>query len=235
MMCSGARTVATIPHDLIIANDRTSPDSTEFLAPQANAVMKGVYQGHLRPFLRRLAAEDLWDAKASFTGLDAASRELLLFGYWARPGHGSFLKSARANPGEVSSWLRWDGLYRHLLEQVGRSRDASWVKRVRDGARSVRCPRCGGSGLEPFAELLWVGDMTFPDWTRQSDPALMLRQLRQVKPLTLRQRRTHERILHCLEPLADQASGTTPAAVVKRAVESFTTMPAAILTPTDGG
>ena len=202
------------------------PDHEQFLSPDALAVMKGVLRNELTPFLRRLAKEGLWNLATPFARLDRADREMVKFGCWKRPGAGSFLKRPDANPVEVASWLRWDGLYRRLLDQTDRSRSPDWVHQVRAGARQRRCPQCKGSGLQLFAGLLQVGDVSLAEWVRLRDGARMLEQIGQVAPTTPRQRQTHNRILHCLAPLG--TLGPAPSAVAKRAVESFTTMPTAV-------
>ena len=224
LMCKGNRNVRAIPESLIIGNRSATPDSERLLTPEANAVMKGIRRNELNPFLRRLAREGLWDLKTSFQRLDHAKRNLILFGFWSRPGAGSFLKSPSANPAEVASWLRWDGLYRHILDQADRSPDPAWARRVHESAHDVRCLRCEGSGLQPFAKLLRVGDVSLAEWARLSDPERMLNLLRKVEPHTMRQRRARQRILHCLSPLAQPRTSAAPAAVFQRAVESFTTM-----------
>ena len=225
-MCRGERVVTTIPDTLVIGASTVGPDHQEFLSPEALAVMKGVLRNELTPFLRRLSKEGLWNLATPFASLDAAEREMVLFGCWSRPGAGSFLKRPSANPVEVASWLRWDGLYRRLLDQSDRSRNPDWVRQLRSGARQRRCPRCKGSGLQLFAGLLPVGDVSLAEWVRLGDGARMLDQIGQVAPTTARQRRTHNRILHCLAPLG--TLGPALSAVAKRTVESFTTMPTAI-------
>src|ERR1700691_2734898 len=99
---------------------------------------------------------------------------MILFGFWSRPGPGSFLKSPQANPAEVASWLRWDGLYRHVLDQADRSRDAEWVRRVRESTLVKTCLLCEGSGMRRFASLLKVGDTSFSEWVRLSNPGRMV-------------------------------------------------------------
>jgi excinuclease UvrABC ATPase subunit len=232
-MCKGKRTVAAISEKLIIGNRNVPPDSERFLTPEADAVMRGVLRNELNPFLRRLAREELWDPKASFGRLQPSKRDLIMFGFWSRPGPGSFLKSPSANPLEVASWLRWDGLYRHVLNQADRSRNTGWAQEVQEGAYAVRCLLCGGSGLQQFADLLRVGEVSFPEWTMLSSPTRMLDLLRAVAPHSPRQQRTKERILDCLAPLQTPGSSMVLAAVVKEAVKSFTTMPAVELGPDD--
>ena len=225
-MCRGARVVKTIPDALVIGTKTVGADDQRFLRPDALAVMKGVLRNELRPFLRRLSREGLWNLATPFARLDRSEREMVLFGYWARPGAGSFLKRPSANPAEVASWLRWDGLYRRLLRETDRSPNPDWVRQVQAGTRRRRCPRCTGSGLQRFARLLRVGDVSLAEWVRLGDGVRMLDQLARVAPTTARQQRTHARILHCLAPL--RTPGTDPSATAKRAVESFTTMPAVV-------
>lgn len=226
-MCKGSRAVTAISDSLVIGCRSAPPNSDSFLTPQANAVMKGIRRNELNPFLRRLAKEGLWDLSTSFERLDREKRNLILFGFWSRPGAGSFLKSPSANPSEAASWLRWDGLYRHILAQADRSLDAEWARKVHQSAHMVRCLRCEGSGLQPFAELLRVGDLSFTEWTRLSDFDRRLDLLRNMESHNPRQRRTQERILRCLAPLA-QSQALASVTVVERAVKSFTTMDAAV-------
>ncbi|HVF59748.1 MAG TPA: hypothetical protein VNJ70_08075 [Thermoanaerobaculia bacterium] len=225
-MCKGSRSVDAISESLVIGTRSATPGSERFLTREANAVLKGVWRNELNPFLRRFAKEGLWDSTTPFERFDRRKQDLILFGFWSRPGAGSFLKSPRADPAEVSSWLRWDGLYRHVLDQAKRSRDAEWARLVDESVHPVRCPRCDGSGLQLFAKVLPAGDLSFADWTRLSDPDRMLDELRNVGPRTPRQRQTRQRILRCLALLGGPRASAVPAAVVERSVESFTTMPA---------
>ncbi|MDB4912575.1 MAG: hypothetical protein JWM95_219, partial [Gemmatimonadetes bacterium] len=222
-MCTGRRVVTALDDALVVANPKRTVDDDAFLTAEANAVMKGVRQNELKPFLRRLAKEELWDAATPFARLDLAARELILFGFWSRPGPGSFLKPG-GNPTEVSAWLRWDGLYRRVLDEADRSRDAGWAAGIRDSARPVRCPRCGGSGLQTFAKLLNVSGVPFDRWVRSAQSS-MYDAIDRLETRSSRQRRTKERLLYCLAPLV-KAHPEGAAAVAKRAVQSFTTMDA---------
>ncbi|MGA8810012.1 MAG: hypothetical protein WB973_19245 [Thermoanaerobaculia bacterium] len=222
-MCRGRRVVSAPDDALVVANPKRTPDDDAFLTPEANAVMKGVRQNELKPFLRRLAKEGLWDASTPFVRLDPAARDQILFGFWSRPGAGSFLKPG-GNPSEVASWLRWDGLYRRVLEEADRSRAAEWAASMRDSTHPLRCPRCAGSGLQTFSKLLNVNGLSFDQWVR-SAPRAMYDAIDSLETTTPRQRRTKQRILHCLAPLV-KADAEGAAAVARRTVESFTTMDA---------
>jgi excinuclease UvrABC ATPase subunit len=194
--------------------------------------MKGVRRNELKPLLRRLAAEGLWELGTPFGELSPERRDVILFGFWSRPGAGSFLKNTSANPAEVGSWLRWDGLYRRVLDEADRSRNAEWVRRLIESEHEVCCPRCGGNGLQSFADLLKVGELSFSEWSVVDDPARRLDLLRSVTAHTPRQRQTRTRILDCLAPLARSGSFAAPTTIIKRAVGAFTTMEA--VNPSDG-
>jgi excinuclease UvrABC ATPase subunit len=223
-MCKGARRVTSIEESLVIGNRKATPDSEHFLTPEAYAIIKGIRHNELNPFLRRLGSEGLWDLKASFERLDLAKRNLILFGFWSRPGAGSFLKSPSAEPSEVASWLRWDGLYRHVLDQTDRSRDLDWVRRVHESGRLLRCVLCEGSGLQQFANVLRICGMSFAKWSMRTDPGEKLDLLKKIEPSTPRQRRTLHRLLHCLASLGKFQNSGSPAGIVGCLVESFTTM-----------
>jgi excinuclease UvrABC ATPase subunit len=221
-MCKGSRGVTAVLEALIIGDQEATPDSDRFLTVEAASILKGIRKNDLNPFLQHLAKEGLWDLTTPYKRLALEKRELILFGFWSRPGPGSFLKSPRSNPAEVASWLRWDGLYRHILDQADRSSDGLWARRIRESAQVIRCVRCGGSGLQRFASLLKVGDKSFAEWASLSDTGHMLDLLDKVELHTPRQRHTSERILHCLAPLAH--AGASAISVIERTVESFTTM-----------
>ncbi len=73
-MCEGRRVVTEVDASLVIGNPGVTPDSDRFLTPEANAVMKGVRRNVLKPFLRRLASEGLWDPKVPFEQLTRRDR-----------------------------------------------------------------------------------------------------------------------------------------------------------------
>lgn len=224
VMCDGKRVITVISGALVIGNRDVTPDSEPFLTPEARAVMKGVLRNELKPFLRRLAAEGLWDNGTPFSHLGRARQDMILFGFWSRPGAGSFLKKSTSSPEIASSWLRWDGLYRHVLDQAPRSKDAAWVKQLNERAQELRCQRCAGSGFEPYASLLRVGTLSFSAWAALREPRQVLEEVRRLSPQTRRQRITWQRIYKCLTPLAKTEEQWKLAAVAEQTVKSFTTM-----------
>ncbi len=226
LMCGGRRTVRTLDEALVVANRRLAPEEEGFLTPQANAVMKGVRRNELKPFLSRMAREGLWTARTPFERLDGRGRELILYGFWSRPGPGSFLKKRGSNPAQVSSWLRWDGLFRRLLDESQRSPDDEWARSLQESSKETPCPRCEATGFRRYARLLALADSNLAEWASLRDEKRKLGGLCKLKPATPRQKRTLERLLDCLAPLAS-SNRSRPLEVTEAAVKAFTTMPAA--------
>jgi excinuclease ABC A subunit len=234
-MCKGSGQVMTLKEELVIGDRRAAPEDEAFLHAAAASVMKGVRRSELVPFLRRMAEEGLWKASTPYQRLDQAACDMLLFGCWTRPGHGTFLKSAKDDPSEVGAWLRWDGLFHALLGQLERSTDARW-KEALERSRSMRaCPSCEGTGLAAYSKLLLLNERSLYDWTRDGTAKDLYRALERLHAHTPRLARTQERILDCLAPLAAEARAGSlrqladdelAREVSGRAVRTFTDMPA---------
>jgi excinuclease UvrABC ATPase subunit len=233
-MCRGNGHVMTLKEELVIGDRRATPEADGFLHASAATVMKGVRRSELIPFLRRLEEEGLWDRSAPYQRLDPSARDLLFFGCWTRPGHGTFLKSAKEDPSEVGAWLRWDGLYHALWGQFERSTDARWREAVKQSRSTRTCPSCEGTGLAAHGKLLRLGDRSLYEWVRDGTAGDFGEALKSLKTSAPRQKRTRERILTCLAPLVEREGSQPFHAMVeddlgreisRRVVEAFTDMP----------
>lgn len=216
--CSGTRRVAAVDPGLVVARPDFPVHEESFLTPEAAAVTRGIRRNAMLPFFRRLEKEGLWNLSLPYADLAAEQKDVAMFGFWARPGAGTFLKSPAADPAEVSSWLRWDGLYREVLREADRAGKPEWMAAV-SGSEPVRCPVCAGTGLKPYAALLEVGEKPFPAWAPLADTRRQLDLLRSVRATTPRQKETHRRLLDCLAPLA---TGADPREVLEACVGEFT-------------
>jgi excinuclease ABC A subunit len=217
--CAGTRRVAAVDPELVIARPRSPVHEESFLTPEAAAVTRGIRRNAMLPFFRRLEKEGLWDLSVPYAGLTPEQQDVVMFGFWARPGPGTFLKTPSSDPEEVSSWLRWDGLSREVLREAGRAGKPDWAAAV-VRTPPVRCTACAGTGLKPYAALLEVGEKPFPAWARLADPRRQLDLLRSVRATTPRQKETRRRLLACLAPLAN---GADPRKVLEACVREFTT------------
>ncbi|AWU98067.1 hypothetical protein [Azospirillum ramasamyi] len=218
--CAGTGTVRTLNPDLVLAGARAAPDDpSAYLRPEAAALMKGVWRAEFRPFLRRMAEEGLLEGDAAW----------IRSGHWQRPGHGSFLKTAKADPDEVASWLRWDGLDTRLLAELPRSRHASWRAAVEASVHTAPCPACGGSGHGVAVRLLTFGGRLLDAWIRSGTIGELCSALAATPVDRPRQRLTRDRVLGCFEPLVRSEPDTplkAPAAafrtVAQEAMRRFT-------------
>jgi excinuclease UvrABC ATPase subunit len=201
--CGGPGSVPIFDQDLVVANESADPTSEHFLHPEAFKILRGVRRSLLLPFFKRMVAEGLWPARCAFTRLKPDERTILMHGYWRRPGPGSFLKTPRADPEEVGSWLRWNGLFRAVLDEVDRSKSNEWKNQVRATTSRIECPDCSGTGLQSKSRAINLGDRSFFDWIQKGTIGGLVHALRKFSPASSRSKRMLDRILYCLEPLSD--------------------------------
>ncbi|HEX3426924.1 MAG TPA: ATP-binding cassette domain-containing protein [Acidimicrobiales bacterium] len=230
--CRGRSTVAALDLKLVVASYKASLDSENLFTPEVFMILKGARRNIMIPFFRRLAQENLWDLSKQFDQLTAWEHHVFLYGYWHRPGPGSFLKDNKSDPQEVGSWLRWDGLVANVLEQLDRSAEGPWKTAVAASVRSRECPVCHGSGLARHSRAVHLQGRSLEDWTLRGRIGELWESLRRCPTATQRQRRTLARLVHCLEPLARQrpdlalrdpvGDATIARDVYQRVVGSFT-------------
>jgi excinuclease UvrABC ATPase subunit len=231
--CKGCGGVLSLREELVIGDRRAALDDERFLHPAAAAVMKGVRRAEMLPFFRRMAEEGLWKQGTPYQRLDESARNLLLYGCWTRPGHGTFLKDAKADASEVNTWLRWDGLYHHVAHQFARSTDAKWKQSIESTRSMGTCPTCEGTGLSTAARLLLLDGRSLHEWVRDSSVSELSHALERLRASTPRQERMKRRILDCLAPLVGKgregkllalADAETARVVGQQVVGAFTDM-----------
>lgn len=153
------------------------------------------------PFFKRLISEGLWPKDRAFYQLDSEERTILMHGYWARPGHGSFLKTPKAKPEDVRSWLRWDGLVPAVRAEAERSKNQDWRKRLQTSSQMAECPICQGTGLQLHSQAVALGEHSLFEWVRDGNIEAFSRAIAGMNPASRRSERTRSRVLHCLDPL----------------------------------
>lgn len=199
--CNGKTVVPSFDESLVVAHPSANPATDRFFRPEALNILRGVRKSILLPFFKRMTDEGLWSSKAAFASLSKDERTILLHGYWHRPGPGSFLKSSKADPEEVNSWLRWNGLFRTVLDEIYRSKDSNWVSRIKATSHAIKCPVCDGTGLHIQARAITFGPNSFFDWVLEGTIGEFVKALRDITPASSRSKNTRSRVLHCLEPL----------------------------------
>ena len=201
--CRGRGLVATVDEGLLIAHPTANLLDESFLTPEALDVLRGIRRNTLLPFLKRMMSEGLWVQGCSFSKLSREQRDILMHGYWCRPSHGSFLKTPRAKPEDIRSWLRWNGLVRAVRGESGRSKNVRWRRQLETVTKSMDCPRCRGSGLQLHSRAIPLGQRSLFEWVRTGTIQEFAKALKQSEPCSERAKRTKVRILHCLELLTN--------------------------------
>lgn len=200
--CDGRGFTRVAAQDLLVQSGeiRLTMRVEELLTAEAAALLKGRWRADATPFFRRLEKEGL---------VQNDFREILLGGYWKRPGAGTFLKKPQADPDEVASWLHWDGLFRVVWSELPRSRHSNWAKAVSDSASDQPCPVCAGSGHRNVIRLIGVAGRSLANWLDGATIEELADALCADRDSS-DQRRSHtlERVLSCLTPLVREAPHT---------------------------
>lgn len=232
--CKGHGKQTTWDLNLIFAGHSCTVLDKELLSPFVSEALKGVHRNILVPFFKRMIKEDLWPADYPYLEWTQADLDLVLYGFWSHPSHGSFLKNAKVNPDEVSSWLRWDGLYYHLQKNLERC-DPEWVKeKLQITARDIECPFCHGIGLRTYTDMLCMDNRNYSEWIRYGTVSEFHRWLGK-EFLTARQQYNALRLKIIMEKLIHNGFSDTllfkPASqsvyniIVPAMVQAFTKMP----------
>jgi len=231
--CKGSGKQIALDWELIFSDLNGSILNKDLFGSSAIEILKGVHRNVLTPFFKVMIKERLWPSDDSCSKWTQAQWNLVLYGFWARPGPGSFLKNTKTDPNEVSSWLRWDGLYSHLLNNLDRA-DQDWIKEVQSTKKSIDCPVCDGLGLQDYVSMLRLGDRSYSDWIRHGTVAELHRWIEQCS-LTGRQQQNGLRLKAIMEQLVQmgfsdvQLFKSAPQPVynvlVPSMVQNFTHMP----------
>jgi excinuclease ABC A subunit len=207
--CMGEGTVTVFNEALVIAHPTAEPTDERFLHPEALKILRGVRKNILLPFLKRMVVEGLWPEGRSLANLEPDDRTILMHGYWNRPGPGSFLKTPKSDPEEVGSWLRWDGLFRAVLDEMDRSTSEEWIKEIQSTSRSIKCPVCDSTGLQRHSRAIKLGTKSFFDWVHEGTIGDLVEAMDILVPVSARSKRMRKRILYCLAPLSRATNSKT--------------------------
>jgi len=232
-VCAGAGRVSVVPDKFVIRSKAANPMDEGFLTPEALELVRGIRRTDLVPLIQGLAREGLWPArKASFNTLTPEQQVIVLHGCWTRPGHGTFLRPKK-DPSEVGAWIRWNGLYAAILQDLSRSKHGAWRQAIETSSERTRCPSCEGTGLRPYASLLRIGSESWQWWMHKGTFAGICEALVEFPEERQRQRLRRERLVSCLKVLAqgkeahrlgELATEVKAKLLLRTAAKSFTDM-----------
>jgi hypothetical protein len=206
--CLGRGQVVSYDPDLLINDETKAVEQNSFLQPEALDVLKGVHRNALVPFFKRLIKEQLWPAERPIERLSAQERNVLLHGFWVPSGAGTFLRTPTSNPKEVASWLRWDGLFAHVRDNLSRG-SRPWRDSVLASRVMIRCPLCNGSGLRQHVLLFRLAGRSYADWVKTGTVTELCQALKHMPSPNARSSRRQARLVEALTPLDNERFGAT--------------------------
>jgi excinuclease ABC A subunit len=206
--CLGRGQVVSYDPDLLINDETKAVEQNSFLQPEALDVLKGVHRNALVPFFKRLIKEQLWPAERPIERLSAQERNVLLHGFWVPSGAGTFLRTPTSNPKEVASWLRWDGLFAHVRDNLSRG-SRPWRDSVLASRVMIRCPLCNGSGLRQHVLLFKLAGRSYADWVKTGTVTELCQALKHMPSPNARSSRRQARLIEALTPLDNERFGAT--------------------------
>jgi excinuclease ABC A subunit len=204
LMCKGSGAVSEVIERHVIGNPKSTVFAEDFFAPEIAVGLKGFRRNELIPFFRRMTDEGMW-RDVAWNRMTSAEKAIVFWGYWVRPGIGTFLKRGRSVDGsEVNHWLMWDGLATKILPSRTSTTDGD-RRHSSDHSQRV-CPLCEGTGLSKHAKLLLLAGRPVHEWTRDRTVGELLAALEKLKPSNRRQAMELHRVLHCLRPFRSSKS-----------------------------
>jgi excinuclease UvrABC ATPase subunit len=229
--CSGVGTVETFPDEHWLAKASATADDEALLSKEALDTVRGTRRSEWLPLVARLTADGVWPDGRAWSKLEPRQRNWFLFGCWARPGYGTYLRP-KADPTEVGAWIRWDGLYRHVrnaLERAAKTH-AKWAESVRSQSRAIPCPTCEGVGIRRVARAVAVAGKSVHEWISAGTVGELAAALKAAKFAEPRNEKRRKRLAACLEKIGAKHSLREPLhddiaiAHARRLVGEFTTL-----------
>lgn len=203
--CKGRGYVRSFDSSYVIERNNAYIEDKFIFTPNALSILKGVHRNIFTPFFRRMMKEGLFPTNVPYHQLSKSQQDILLHGFWSRPGPGSFLKNAKENSSEISSWLRWDGLWAHLIENIDRA-DLRWRQEVLASAHDTSCPVCDGIGLQPYASLIQFGQKDYGAWIKEGTVEELCHFLQTLSTSSRLEERRH-RLSNIFKGLVSQGFG----------------------------
>lgn len=199
--CKGRGQVVSYDSNLVLGDKRNPVENKSFMHPDSLAVLKGVHRNIMSPFFLRLAKEGLWPKGRPIADLSRHEQDVLFYGFWGRPGPGSFLRNPKSNPKEVASWLRWDGLFAHVRENASRG-PRHWQEKLMASERMIDCPMCAGIGLRRYVSLFQFAGRSYAEWLEEGTVSELCRALNSLTSPNVRSERRQARLVKVFSPFA---------------------------------
>jgi excinuclease ABC subunit A len=148
--CYGSGLLLCLNDDLIINDKELSILDDGFLSKDISEKLKSVMRIEIKPAIKKLKDEGLFDFSKSFNQLTVNEKNIFLHGFI----HKKFLKQ-KGNKNTKSDYIAWKGLYFYIRDNISQFENL-FGKTITDSTRKSDCPFCNGTGFNKELELILV-------------------------------------------------------------------------------
>jgi len=151
--CYGSGSLIYLDNNLIIKNEELSILDNDFLYENIADNLKSVMRIEIKPAIKKLKEEGLFDFSKPFNQLNIDERNIFLHGFI----HKKFLKS-KGDKNTKGDYIAWKGLYFYIRDNLSRF-EKSLERNISESINNSDCPFCNGTGFNNELELFFINNV----------------------------------------------------------------------------
>jgi excinuclease ABC subunit A len=155
--CYGSGLLLYVDDSLFIENKNLSILDDGFLCKNVSEKLKSVMRIEIKPAIKKLKEEGLFDFTKKFNELTTDEKNIFLHGFT----HKKFLKP-KGNKNTKGDYIAWKGIYFYIRDNLSQL-EKPLGKKIADSIIKSNCPFCSGTGFNKELELFFVNGMNVID------------------------------------------------------------------------
>ena len=155
--CYGSGSLLCLDDSLFIENKNLSIVDDGFLYRSVSEKLKSVMRIEIKPAIKKLKEEGLFDFTQKFSQLTTDEKNIFLHGFT----HKKFLKP-KGNQNTKGDYIAWKGIYFYIRDNLTQL-EKPLGKKISDSIIKSNCPFCGGAGFNKELELFFVNGVNVID------------------------------------------------------------------------
>jgi len=150
--CYGTGLLLYIDDGLFIKNNNLSILDEGFLCDHISKKFKSVMKLEIKPAVKKLREEGLFDFTEKFSRLTNEEKNIFLHGFI----HKKFLKP-KGNKNTKGDYVAWKGIYFYIRDNISQF-DKHLGKLISESQKNSDCPFCNGTGFNKELNFFFIGN-----------------------------------------------------------------------------